>query len=146
MGTRDTDTQLTQPKPGADYLRLVGLIVAVAVLLGAVGIVPTRRIAGDNGIPAMIAGIVGSVLAGSIGLIPAVFARQKAPADRQVAMLGATSLRMLVTLALVCVLVFGGWFERKTLVTWSAISYVVLLVVETMCVVQMMRRRESIGT
>ena len=49
------------------YPRFLGMAVAVIAVLCLVGFVPTRRLAGEQGVPAMLAGC-------AIGLISAAFA------------------------------------------------------------------------
>src|SRR5262245_57750710 len=126
-----------------DFLRLMGIGAACAVLLALVGWIPTARIAGPDSLPAMLVGI-GCSLAGTIAAsIPAAFAKSHTPMSRQIAMLGSMALRMAVTMVIVVTLVFSTSLPRVPLVFWTAISYLALLAVETYCLVQLVRQRES---
>ena len=114
----------------ARYLKFVGLLVGVTILLLLVGFLPTRSIAGEGAWTSMLAGCLVSLLASAIGAIPLAFSAGAGPAVLQLA---------LMSMGLRLVLVVVGGFIMVTLpglsipvgLVWLAISYVVLLVPDT---------------
>lgn len=119
--------------PAAEYLRFLAWALAAVVLAAALGFVPTRRLGGEEGLAAMIAGCVIGWAASALGGIPVVVSRGKAatPAGRLQAMLASMGLRFAVVLALGAAAAFSGWFSLKPLLLWIGISYLALLAVDT---------------
>ncbi|HWM93617.1 MAG TPA: hypothetical protein VN493_22865 [Thermoanaerobaculia bacterium] len=122
----------------AEYLRFLAWVVGVAVLIALVGALPTRRMGGEEAIPAMIAGCVIGALASAAGGIPVALgrtARRNAPAgdpaQKLKAMMLAMALRLVVVVALGAAASLSGEFERVPLLLWIAIGYVALLAVDT---------------
>jgi hypothetical protein len=112
------------------YARFLGMAVAVIAALCVVGIVPTRRLAGDQGVPGMLAGC-------AIGLISAAFAGGlivTVAGDSPEAKLKRSFVAMMARLAAVVVLgaaaVLSGMFAISPLLLWMAIAYVALLPLE----------------
>lgn len=117
--------------PAAEYLRFLAWVAGAAVLIALVGALPTRRLGGEEAIPAMIAGCAIGALASAAGGIPIALRRGAGdPAARLAAMLTSMLLRLAVVIALGAVAVLSGGLERRPLLLWIAISYVVLLVVD----------------
>lgn len=112
------------------YARFMAVAIAIVVALLAVGFLPTRRLAGDEGIPAMAAGclvgLAGAALAG--WLLVAV------PAATATAQMQRALLAMFVRLAIAVVVglaaALSGAFARMPLLFWLATTYVVLLPLE----------------
>ena len=113
------------------YLKASATTVACGALLLAVGYVPTLRIAGAGGVTGMLFGVSACVAAGLIGAVPVCRALAYAPEKIPNAVMLSMLLRFLITMALVLCLTFSGWVERTPFICWVAISYLVLLVVET---------------
>ena len=112
------------------YLRFLAWAAVVAVAVGAVGFWPTRRLAGDDGIPALVAGCLIGFLSSALGGLPIALIRDRAPASRVVASMGAMGARLLAVVVLGAVTVLSGWFARVPLLLWIAISYAALLGVD----------------
>ena len=121
---------VSEPRPAAHYVRFLALAGGVVLLLLGVGYMPTRRLAGDEGLPAMAAGCAVSFAAAAMaaGLVLAT------PAATPVARMQRALLAMMVRLAIVVGLgaaaVFSGTFPRTPLLFWLATTYVVLLPLE----------------
>lgn len=112
------------------YLRFLGIAVAVTAALCALGFVPTRRLAGDAGIPGMFAGC-------AIGLISAALAGillVSVPGDSPEAKLKRSFLAMVARLAVVVAFgaaaVLSGMFPVSPLLLWMVIAYMALLPLE----------------
>ena len=112
------------------YLRFLGMAAAITAALCVVGILPTRRLAGDSGVPGMFAGC-------AIGLISAAFAGLlivAVPGDSPEAKLKRSFMAMMARFAAVVVLgsaaVMSGMFAISPLLLWIAVVYVALLPLE----------------
>lgn len=106
------------------------MAVAVIAALCVLGFLPTRRLAGDEGVPGMLAGC-------AIGLISAAFAGMllvTVPGDSPEAKLKRSFMAMMARLAAVVVLgaaaVLSGMFAVPPLLLWMAIAYMALLPLE----------------
>jgi hypothetical protein len=118
--------------PAAEYLRFLAWVVGVAVLIALVGALPTRRLGGEEAIPAMIAGCVIGALASAAGGIPIARGRgETEPAERLKVMMFSMALRLAVVVGLGTAASLSGEFDRVPLLLWIAIGYVVLLAVDT---------------
>jgi hypothetical protein len=116
--------------PAAEYLRFVAWVAGVAVLIALVGVLPTRRLGGEEAIPAMIAGCLIGAVASAVGGIPVARGRKVTdPAGRLSAMMLSMGLRLAVVIGLGAAALAGG-FERKPLLLWIGISYLALLAVD----------------
>jgi hypothetical protein len=112
------------------YLRFLAWAAVIAVGVGAAGFWPTRRLAGDDGIPALIAGCLVGFLSSALGGLPVALIRDPAPASRVIASMGAMGARLLAVVVLGASTVLSGWFARVPLLLWIAISYAALLGVD----------------
>jgi integral membrane sensor domain MASE1 len=120
--------------PAAEYLRFLAWVVGAAVLIALVGALPTRRLGGDEAIPAMIAGCAIGILASAAGGIPIARGRRTAetdPAEKLKVMMLSMALRLMVVVALGAAASLSGEFERVPLLLWIALGYVTLLAVDT---------------
>ena len=112
------------------YGRFLGLAVAVAVVLGAIGLVPTRRLGGNEAVPAMLAGCTISLVSAALAGLLLV----ASPAPTPEARMQRSFLAMVVRLAVVVVLgaaaVLSGMFAWQPLLFWIATAYVALLPLE----------------
>ena len=125
------------------YLRLILASAGVGVVVGLLGWYPTLRIAGADAWISMLAGIAISFVAGCVGSAPVAMAgaveQKKAPQ----LILAATMVRFLVVLALTVPGVLSGWFERGVLAFWVGISYLAMLVVDTMFAVRILGKTQG---
>src|SRR5689334_14201055 len=112
------------------YLRFLGLAVVVTIALVALGIVPTRRLAGDEGLPGMFAGCgIGLISAAFAGLMLVVVAGDSPEAKMKRSFL-AMMARLVVVVVLGVAAVFSGMFALSPLMLWMAIAYMALLPLE----------------
>jgi hypothetical protein len=112
------------------YASFLGLALALAVALCVVGFLPTRHLAGDDGVAAMVAGcaigLMSAALAGWLLVAVAV----DTPEARMRRGFLAMTVRLAVVIALGAAAVFSGQVPRQTLLFWIATAYVVLLPLE----------------
>ncbi len=134
---RDRDTTETSgpgpsPRPGG-LLMWPGFLAGVLILGGYV---PTVRLAGEDGLEAMLWAVAGATFVVYATLIPAVFRMARADASARL-MLGfrAMGVRFIATL------LPAGWVaarkmvETTTFLVWVAIAYAVLTIVEAVILV-----------
>jgi hypothetical protein len=123
---------MSNPRAGADgeYARFLGSAVVVAAGVGAVGYLPTLRLAGPAAIPALVAGAFVAVLASAVGGLPIALASPD-PVRRPAAILLATVLRLLAAVGLGLTAVASHRFAARPLVAWIAISYLAQLAVDS---------------
>jgi len=122
---------MTDPaKPAAGYLRFLALAAGVAVAVGAIGAVPTQRMAGEDGLPALVAGCLVGLLSSALGGLPIALIRDRTPMGRVLAMMGSMGARLLAVAVLGVAAVLSGRFAPVPLLLWIAISYAALLGVD----------------
>ncbi len=122
------------------YAAAIGVALAVVTLIGAIGYWPTLRLGGRGAVPAMAVGCAISWIASCVGAVPLAWATARRSAQQANAILVSTGVRFLTVLALVVPAVFSGWLDRTPLVIWVAISYLLLLVVDTMFAIRLTNR------
>lgn len=112
-----------------DWLLATGL--AMGALL-ALGVLPTRRLAGSEGLAAMGAGAAVAWFGAALGALPVLRAVAAGGSDRPVAVVGqAMALRAGATVLGALVAILGSSLPRTVLAIWLGLAYAVLLVVET---------------
>jgi hypothetical protein len=122
---------MTGRSPSAGgYLRFLAWVVAVTAALALVGWVPTRRLGGEDAIPAMLAGCAVGILASALGGVPIALVRGGQTARTQ-ALLLSMAIRLGAVVILAVAAVLSGWFARGPLLLWIAIGYMAQLVVDT---------------
>ena len=109
-------------------LVLAGVVTAAMV---AIGYVPTKRVGGSEAVPAMLAGCAISLFGSLTGAVPIAVAWRGGGRNVLKTVLLAMVLRFLVVLVLALSAALSGWFDRAPLLVWVAISYVLLLSVDT---------------
>ena len=102
---------------------------AELVVVG-IGILPTRRLAGDSALSAMLAGCaigwISAALAGGVLVAP----RAKTPQAQMQTALLAMTVRVAVVIVFGAAAVLADTFQRAPLLFWLAASYVALLPLE----------------
>ncbi|NLX12357.1 MAG: hypothetical protein GXY44_01710 [Phycisphaerales bacterium] len=123
-------------KPGISVGRMYVLPVVVAGLLLAAGYWPTRIIADTDGIRSMVAAQVLVVFTVYLTMVPALrrMTRNDASARFQL-VLRAAVVRFLVTLVSTGLILWWGVVDAKVFLIWLAISYLIMLMVETLILV-----------
>jgi len=116
------------------FSRLVLCGFALVTLLACVGYFPTKRLAGDPAIRAMIAGCVIAWIAGCVGGLLAA-RTGGGGAERVNRILGATAVRLFVAAGLGVAAALSGFFDVRPLLVWVALAYVATLCGETILVV-----------
>jgi len=111
-------------------VRFLALALAVVLGLCAIGVVPTRRLGGNDAVPAMFAGCAISLLSAALAGLLLVASATPTPEAR----LQRSFLAMVVRLAVVVVLgaaaALSGMFATQPLILWIGTAYVALLPLE----------------
>ena len=120
----------TTQSAAGKYARFLGLAAAIVVALCAIGLVPTRRLAGDEGVPGMFAGCaIGLMSAALAGLLLVAIAGDTPEAQMKRTFVAMTG-RLAVVVALGAAAALSRMFPTQPLVLWIGISYVALLPLE----------------
>lgn len=128
---------------GGYYAVFVGIGLATALSVAAIGYFPTMRYAGGGGAAALLVGCGVSWISSCIGALPTAAALSSRPKQAGTAVLTSTMVRFVTVIVLVVPLVLSGWFDRMVLVLFVAISYLMMLLVDTLLAVRMIRRAED---
>jgi hypothetical protein len=128
---------------GGYYAVFVGIGLATALSVAAIGYYPTERHAGGGGAAAMLVGCGVSWIASCIGALPTAAALSSRPKQAATAVLASTMVRFVTAIVLVVPLALSGWFDRTVLVLFVAVSYLMMLLVDTLLAVRIIRRAEE---
>lgn len=112
----------------------LSLSTTVAVLI--LGYLPTIRLAGKDAVTEMVAGCCISFVASVIGMIPVWLAQRNPSGNVAMAVLASTVVRFFVALVLSLAVAMSGLMKITPLLLWVAISYLVLLITDTLYLVQ----------
>ena len=136
---------MTKARPtfGGYYAAFVGIGLATALAVTALGYFPTVRLRGGGGAAALAAGCGVSWIASCIGALPTAAALSSRPKQAATAVLASTLVRFVTVIVLVVPLVLSGWFDRTVLVLFVAVSYLMILLVDTLLAVRIIRRAEE---
>ena len=122
------------------YATFVAIALVSAGAIVCVGYVPTVHLAGGEAVWSMLLGCGVSWVASCAGAIPVARALSARSTQPGTAILASTMLRFLTVLLVVAVLTLGGWKNRNVLVFWVGVSYLLMLVVDTVFALQVMKR------
>ena len=112
--------------------RMFGLTLAVAVGLILIGYAPTVRLAGQEAIKPMLAGLTVSMVASLLGSLPLVTIEPTAdPRSIPTRALGSMLIRFVAILTFGLALALSGWFQRTPFLIWIALSHLAFLSVDT---------------
>lgn len=123
---------MTGPTFGHHYFRLVTVSLACAVCLVGLGYFPTMRMTAGEGLTGMLLGIGSSLAASALGAVPVCLAMTQSRDKVPIAILLGTTVRFIVILSLVAVLALTGVVDRVTFIVWVVISYLLMLLVDTL--------------
>ncbi len=130
---------------GGYYAAFVGIGLATALAVAALGYFPTMRLTSGGGAAALAVGCGVSWIASCVGAVPTATALSSRPTQAATAVLASTVVRFITAIVLVVPLVLSGWFDRKVLVLFVAVSYLMMLLVDTLLAVRIIRRAEKHG-
>jgi hypothetical protein len=122
----------TERRAAAVYLRLLVGALAAALAVAIVGALPARKLAGEEGLVALVVGCGVTLAASAVSAIPLSRALERSdPQARLLGLLVAMGLRFGFVLAALLVLLGGGWFRRNPMLIGIALSYLAVLAIET---------------
>jgi hypothetical protein len=122
------------------YAAFVGIGLGTALVVAALGYFPTMRLTGGGAAVALVVGCGVSWIASCVGAVPTAAALSSRPTQAATAVLASTVARFITAIVLVVPLVLSGWFDRKVLVVFVAVSYLMMLLVDTLLAVRIIRR------
>jgi hypothetical protein len=121
---------VTGASRGRRYLEFLGLAVLVVAALLGIGFFPTRRLGGDEALPAMLAGCLIGLTSAGVAAWLLVAANNTAPTARIENAVRAMVIRLVVVAVLGVAAALSGGVARIPLLFWLATSYVALLPLE----------------
>lgn len=122
----------TDRRAAAVYLRFLVGALGATLAVAIAGALPTRRMAGVEGLTALFVGCAVTFIASAIGAVPLSRALlQTDPQARLLGLLVAMGLRFGFVLVALLVLLSGGWFQRNPMLMGIALSYLAVLAIET---------------
>lgn len=116
---------------GMSYWRFTFWAVVTVAGSWLLGWLPTERLAGEDGIKAMFAGGLLSLMASLLGTLPAAFVRDRNSVEATLAVLKSMALRLGLVLVVALVVALKGPFAPTPLLLWVVISHSALLIVDT---------------
>ena len=129
-------------RPGALALWLPA---AASLLLGVLGYFPTGRLAGEAGIRSMLIAqglVLGAVYATMFRAMKRMAAAADAPARFKAAFRAGVE-RFMLTLAVAAAIAWRSKTSSNAFLIWVAISYVIMIKVETLLLIQWSRKLEN---
>jgi len=115
---------------------------AIIALLGVLGYVPTRRLAGEEGLIAMALGCTVALVASLAGVLPILSARRFEHVEMVPMAMMATGLRLAVAVVLGVAVALTGWVDPRPLMVWIVIAHGGLLVPDTLLSIRVLSKRE----
>jgi hypothetical protein len=112
------------------YARFLGQTLAVALAVGGAGWLPTKRLAGPDGLPAMAAGCAIGWLSAAVAGWLLIAVRAETPQARMQRAFLAMVARLAVVLLAGIAAALSGAFARSPLLFWLAAAYMALLPLE----------------
>lgn len=112
------------------YGGFVATAAGLTALLIALGAVPTSRLAGSGGVPALIVGCSIGLVACVLSTLPAALL-EVSPANAVVLTLAATGIRFGVVAVAAVTLALTSGLPTAPLLIWTAIGYLAMLPLET---------------
>lgn len=128
---------------GRLYLKFITISLAAGGLTGLLGYLPTKQLAGVHSLGDMWVGIAISVIASLVGALPVAAADPEDKVKFPLAVLMSTALRFLVVLTLALSLALSGLLDHRVMLVWVAISYLVLLLIDTIYAVRLGAKRQT---
>lgn len=125
------------------YLLFAATALLTVVVLAGLGYVPTVRIAGPDAVWAMLTGCLVSWIASCVGAVPLALALTRNETQPASAILLSMALRFFVVLVLVVPLALSGLIDKVVTLLWVALSYMLLLVVDTLYATSMVKQNSQ---
>jgi len=116
--------------PASRYARFLGLAVAIVVVMCAAGFLPTRRLAGSDGVPAMFAGCAIGLMSAALAGLLLVAVAAETPEARMKRSFLAMVVRLGVIVAFGAAATLSGMLATQPLLLWAGITYMALLPLE----------------
>lgn len=135
------DLKSTEIGSSRPYLGFLGLSLGIVAALVVVGLLPTQKLAGEEGWMAMLAGCAIGVIGAVVGTGPVLLAQGRAATRVVPAVMMSIGLRLGVVLLLAFAALQSGWFEPAPLLLWLVLSHGFLQVADIRFVKQVLYSR-----
>lgn len=134
---------MTKPlsrRRGAIFATLAVRALLGAAVIAGLGYFPTRQLVGEEGIPAMLAGIAVALVGAWIGTAPMVYALAFPPQQQITGLMGGLGLRFGATIALGAVVWLSAGLAQKPLLLWIGMTQMVLIAIDVAGMVPLLKR------
>ncbi len=129
--TRNSEVEAGVSAARERYLSFLKLAAATLAVLLALGFLPTERLAGDEGISAMVVGCGVSMVGSVAGTLPFLLSQSRTQVEVMPAVMGSIAVRLVAVIALAAAVAWSGTVANRLLLIWVAISHAGLLVADT---------------
>ena len=129
----------------ARFVPTAGMMLAAGALLVAAGWIPTRNVAGADGVRAMVLACGVSTAVALLAGWVSVRRAGAGPAALATGILAGQALRLLLTLAAIGLVVFGHAAARRPFLLWTGVSYLALLAIESVMLLRAVRAQVRPG-
>jgi len=126
--------------------RLIGTSLATLVILGAIGVAPTRAMAGAGGTAAMLAGLAAALAGSWAGLVPTLAYLHRPAQQHATGILGGLAVRFAVTIGLAVAVWLVGAVAEKPFLLWVGIGQLVVLGVDVWGLTGLLRKAAEDAT
>ena len=130
----------SRPSFTRTYAAFVGMALVSAGVVAGLGCIVVARSSTEAGIRSVLAGCGISWVASCAGAIPVALALAARSTQAANSILASTAVRFLVVLALVVPLVLSGWFDDRVFVVSVAVSYLLMLLLDTSFAIRATKR------
>ncbi len=124
-----------QRRPLRRFLGFLCLLILVTLSLALIGWPPTRRLAGEGALSAMLAGVGVSLIASVAGGLPILVAELRRGSAAIRDPLASLAVRLLLALAGAIYVLLLGTVAKTPFLIWVGISYLLLLPVDVRYIV-----------
>lgn len=122
--------EVAQASPKGHFGRYLALVAGILGILWLAGYLPTMRLAGHDGVLAMIIGSFLSVLGSLAGTMPFLWFRGQPPVQAVSTIMGAIAIRLAVVIFLALAGALSGLLPNAPFLIWVAISHAGLLIAD----------------
>ena len=137
MGT-NSETPVRALSPGGEYARFAIWVLVSGAILAVLGYLPTRRLAGEDALPAMLWAVIAATLGSIIGGYPIFLAHLRAVPNPQAGLISML-VRLVAVVVLATLLALSLELRSGPFLVWLAVSYLFLLVVDTSYAMRVLR-------
>ncbi|MEW6250191.1 MAG: hypothetical protein AB1716_06060 [Planctomycetota bacterium] len=128
------------PQPAVAFRNIALRALLAAILLGALGYMPTMLQAGGAGLGGMLGGISIALVGSWAGSLPTALYLVRPPRQHPTGILAGLAVRFVVTIGLALGAWLTGIWPERPLLIWVGIAQFVLLAVDVLGLTALLKR------